>query len=257
MVVQGSGSAGGAAGAELGEGAEPGEGGELGEVELAEIGAGEGAAGGGVVGDRAECARGGAGGGRSLVEWLRRSGRGTRTATFAPSPAHRLDRGTSGLVAIGLSPLGLAGLAAAFRDGRVAKAYTAVVEGVPRPPRGTIDAPLRVVAAADARRPKVVVDAGGKPARTDFRVVERGARVALVHLVPHTGRTHQLRAHLAHLGHPIAGDRRYGARLVGVGRLMLHAAELTLPHPRSGARVHCEEPPPASFAALLRGHRRR
>ena len=110
-------------------------------------------------------------GGRDLVSWLEARKLGRRSATFAPAPAHRLDRGTSGLVAIGLSPAGLRGLTAAFRNDQVHKVYFAVVQGVPRERAGTIDAPLREVVGAQADEPKVAVDEAGKSARTDFEGV--------------------------------------------------------------------------------------
>lgn len=185
--------------------------------------------------------------GDTLTDWLARSQRGLRTATFAPAPAHRLDRGTSGLVAIGLTPAGLRGLVAAFRDGLAKKAYFAVVDGSPSDDRGEVDAPLLTVEGGSSSRPKVVVDAArGKPARTRFSVLRRGRRSALVRLEPQQGRTHQLRAHMLHLGHPIRGDRRYGG--TPGARLMLHAGELELPHPVSGERLRCVDPLPADFA---------
>ncbi|MCA8974948.1 MAG: RluA family pseudouridine synthase [Planctomycetes bacterium] len=188
---------------------------------------------------------------RSVVAWLDASGRGVRTATFAPSPAHRLDRETSGLLAIGLSPAGLGGLTAAFRDDLVRKVYFAVVAAEPVPARGTIDAPLLAVASASASEPKVRVDAGGRSARTDYETVAAGGRFALLRLVLHTGRTHQIRAHLAHIGHPVVGDRRYG-RIDGRGsRLMLHAGELALPHPVTGAPLRFAMPTPREFKELV------
>jgi 23S rRNA pseudouridine955/2504/2580 synthase len=186
-----------------------------------------------------------------LVAWLQRQGRGVVTATFRPAPAHRLDRGTSGLLAIGLSPLGLRGLTAAFRDDEVEKVYVAVVHGMP-PQDGRIEAPLRVREDVGAAAPRAVVDPAGKPARTDFTRLAVGPARALLRLHLHTGRLHQIRAHLAHLGHPIVGDRRYGSDVdLGDGRFLLQAGELALPHPRSGERLCWSLPVPAAFHAAL------
>jgi 23S rRNA pseudouridine955/2504/2580 synthase len=198
---------------------------------------------------------GGSGVQHSVADWLAALPFGVRTATFAPAAAHRLDRGTSGLLAIGLTPAALRALTAAFRDGAVDKTYHAVVHGVPEPARGTIDAPLADVPARP-NAPKVVADPSGLPARTDYEVVRtlgapgtRAAR-ALLRVVPHEGRQHQIRAHLAHLGHPIVGDRRYGAPAGSERRLLLHASELAFPHPVTGARVVVEAPLPPDFAVV-------
>ncbi len=188
----------------------------------------------------------------NLCAWLATQPFGARSAVFTPAPAHRLDRATSGLVAIGLSPAGLRGLAAAFRDGVLHKVYFAVVTGRPPSERGTVDAPLRVRERVAADQPKTVVDAAGLPARTDYEVVRRGPRRSLLRLLLHTGRTHQIRAHLAHLGVPIVGDRRYGVGdAAGGPRLYLHAAELALAHPVTGAPLACASPWPAEWLAAL------
>lgn len=190
----------------------------------------------------------------SLVGWLDRQSFGVRTATFRPAPAHRLDRGTSGLVLVGLSPAAARGLAAAFREDRVEKTYLAVVLGTPAPERGVIDAPLLVKPTAHAGRPKVVVDTRGKPARSDYEVLQRGGGRALLRLRLHTGRTHQLRAHLSHRGWPIIGDQRYGAPAapeLPPRRFLLHAARLALPHPHGGEACVFEAEPPSSFVQAL------
>ena len=190
--------------------------------------------------------------GANLVDWLRATLPELGTATFAPAPAHRLDAGTSGLVAIGLSPRGARGLAAAFREDRVEEVYFAVVHGVPVAASGSIEAPLLVREDAAAWQPKVVVARGGQPALTEYLRVRAGRHTTLLRLRLHTGRTHQLRAHLAHLGHPIVGDRRYGSDRDLGRRFLLHAAELTLPHPVTGEPLRCDSPPPPEFDAALR-----
>ena len=186
--------------------------------------------------------------GDSLVAWLDYKRYGLRTATFAPAPAHRLDRGTSGLVAIGLTPPGLRGLTAAFRDGRAEKWYLAVVDGVPEPRAASIEAPLASVAAALGDQPKVLVTAGGRPARTDYEVVSEFDGRALLRLRLYTGRTHQIRAHLRHLGHPIVGDRRYGNSAGRGQRMLLHAAELIVAHPTREKQLRLHAPPGPEFA---------
>lgn len=140
---------------------------------------------------------------------------------------HRLDAGTSGVLLFAKTRVAAAALGGAFADGRAEKEYLARVAKAPGAARGSIDLAL----AADGRRARVA--ANGRPARTDWEVVDRDPRGALLRLSPRTGRMHQIRVHLQASGHPILGDRAYGGP--PAPRLMLHAARLVVPHPGSGA----------------------
>lgn len=194
---------------------------------------------------------GGSGIVHSVAGWLASQPFGLRTATFAPGPAHRLDRDTSGLLLVGLLPAALRALTAAFRSGAVQKTYHAVVRGVPAAPQGVIDAPLAAVVAPKAGGPKVVVRADGLAASTRYAVELAGARRAVLRVEPRQGRQHQVRAHLAHLGHPILGDRRYGGPPAAGRMLWLHCSELSFPHPGHGGAVSFRAPVPEEFRAAL------
>lgn len=138
---------------------------------------------------------------------------------------HRLDKDTSGLVLFARSAQMLRLGVRQFEAHSIRKEYCAVVWGADLPEEGLIDVPL-MRDSADRRR--VIVDANGQAAMTRFAVSQRGADRALVRLWPVTGRTHQLRAHLTHLGHPIVGDPVYATAYPATSRLMLHAGAITL-----------------------------
>ncbi|HSP78793.1 MAG TPA: RluA family pseudouridine synthase, partial [Myxococcaceae bacterium] len=145
------------------------------------------------------------------------------------------------------TPRATTALAEEFREGRARKRYLAAVGPVSLPPRGTIDLPL----SKDPSRPgrwRATRAANGIPALTEYRVLYAGEDFCLVELLPRTGRTHQLRAHLTALGAPILGDRRYGGAAEAGGipapRCLLHAQALELAHPRTGQPVRFEAPVP-------------
>jgi len=167
---------------------------------------------------------------------------------------HRLDRETSGVTVLARSRQAAAALAEAFRIGAVEKTYLALTARVPRPPAGRVDAPLGRDPARLGRR---AVLAGGEPAFTRYATVREGpSGAALVECRPETGRTHQIRVHLAHLGAPLLGDHRYGGprRVLetAVERVMLHALRIELAHPATGARLVLEAPPPPDFLEVER-----
>ena len=155
---------------------------------------------------------------------------------------HRLDMGTSGLLLFARGAVMQRELSRLFAERQVSKRYTSVVEGDLVGEAGQIDAPL----IADwPRRPRQQVDLlGGKAALTRWRVIARGPGCTRVELEPITGRTHQLRVHLLHIGHPIRGDALYAPLPLGAPRLLLHATRLCFTHPATGLwlDLHCPAP---------------
>ncbi|HSQ01307.1 MAG TPA: RluA family pseudouridine synthase [Candidatus Dormibacteraeota bacterium] len=133
---------------------------------------------------------------------------------------HRLDAAASGVLLFATTRAAAAALSAAFRDRRVEKTYLALVDGQPQASAGVIDSPLAT------RAGRAHVDPRGRPARTAWRVEERRGATTLLAVEPGTGRLHQIRAHLAAIGHPIVGDRFYGGS--PAPRLMLHARSIAL-----------------------------
>jgi 23S rRNA pseudouridine1911/1915/1917 synthase len=192
-----------------------------------------------------------------------------------PGIVHRLDKDTSGLLVVAKSDVAHRGLSEQFAahgsDGRLSRRYVALIWGAPDRPRGVIDAPI---ARSRHNRTRMTVSraAEARHAVTHYAVLEifrdeSGAPMAsLIELELETGRTHQIRVHLAHSGHPVMGDPVYGsgfksssrrlnetaqAALAKLGRQALHAAGLGFEHPVTGKRLSFDSPLPADFAALL------
>jgi 23S rRNA pseudouridine1911/1915/1917 synthase len=161
-----------------------------------------------------------------------------------PRIVTRLDKGTSGTVVVALSADIHKRIQRDASAGRVKKEYLAIVRGAPLPPHGSIDAPL--ARSADDRR-RVVVDAAGQRSRTAYEVVSVEGDVALVRCEPETGRTHQIRVHLASRGWPILGDAVYGEPCDGLTRQALHAWRVTLPHPVGRELLTFEAPLPVDL----------
>jgi 23S rRNA pseudouridine1911/1915/1917 synthase len=185
-----------------------------------------------------------------------------------PGIVHRLDKGTSGVLVVTRTDTTHAGLGAQFAAHTVHRRYLALVWGRPARLEGTIDAPL-------GRHPKdrirfAVVEPGtGKRAVTHYRTLAtgrpprtgRGGEVSLIECRLETGRTHQIRVHLTHIGHPLLGDPVYGAGrkrpsawrplLAGLDHQLLHAAELGFIHPATGENIRCHKAPPPDFQAMM------
>lgn len=171
----------------------------------------------------------------------------------SPVLQHRLDRDTSGLLLFALHEESNQFLYRQFFERRVAKSYLALVEG--RPP-ASFSADDRLKSGV---RGRTVVDSGGQEAHTDFVTLAYTGGAALVKAQPHTGRTHQIRAHLAAQGFPLLGDALYGGALffkttqchLAIPRHLLHAYRLRLQHPRTGEPMMLECPPPPDFSPVL------
>jgi 23S rRNA pseudouridine955/2504/2580 synthase len=176
----------------------------------------------------------------------------------APRPklVHRLDKDTSGVLLLARTPRAAAFFAKAFSGRTARKVYWALVVGVPSVADGLIDLPIAKQPGTGGEKMHVDEGESGQPARTRYRVIERaGNRAAWVELQPHTGRTHQLRVHMAAIGHPIVGDGKYAGQeafLTGAisRKLHLHARRLRIDHP-DGGRIDVAADPPDHFRDSL------
>lgn len=199
---------------------------------------------------------------RGTLTWLLREHRPGEHAEIA----HRLDRDTSGVVLCGRSPAAAAKLKRAFATRRVEKTYLAIVEGA-LAGEGVIDHPL-ALARSSPIRVKMEVRSDGLPARTRWRALRQCGDITLVEATPETGRQHQIRVHLASIGHPVVGDKLYLDESIFVAfaagalddaaqarlrlpRHALHAARVALSHPITGAPLCIESPLPQELGALL------
>jgi 23S rRNA pseudouridine1911/1915/1917 synthase len=175
-----------------------------------------------------------------------------------PGIVHRLDRDTSGVIVVAKTDEAHRELARQFASRTVVKEYLALVAGVPRLMSGSV---RKAIGRNPRQRHKMAVveeGHGGRASWTDWEIVERyGDRAALVRCALHTGRTHQIRVHMASLGHPLLGDAAYGWKAGAAAgaqpaRVMLHAARLSLVHPSKGTMLDFKAPLPADFRAQIR-----
>jgi len=176
-----------------------------------------------------------------------------------PGIVHRLDQGTSGVLVVARTPAAYLRLSRAFASREVRKLYLAIAYGAPSPPAGTIDAPI---GRHPQERKEMAVRPGGRPARTHYRTLAAAAGISLLELDLATGRTHQIRVHLKHTGHPLVGDPVYGeARWKGLPRAQqaalrdfprpaLHAWRLAFRHPATDAPLAFAAPPPVDLEEL-------
>ena len=171
---------------------------------------------------------------------------------------HRLDRDTSGLLIVAKSEVAHGALTRMLRARKIEREYLALVHGRPGAERGTVDAPL----GRDSRQRTAVSTRTDRPrqAVTHFWTVEELPHATLLGVRLETGRTHQIRAHLAAIGHPVCGDTRYGGeaagRVLGLTRQFLHSSNLRFEHPLIGEDVVCESKPPADLRRSLDAARR-
>lgn len=170
--------------------------------------------------------------------------------SIRPGIVHRLDRETSGLLVVAKTETARASLLDQFASRTVEKQYEAVVWGVFS--KGMVSCSKNIGRDPRNRRKMAILSRGGRTALTEFRLIEQRRRAARVECRPHTGRMHQLRVHLASLGHPVVGDPLYGGgRETKSPRLLLHARRLAFVHPRSGESVSFASPLPEEFSQWL------
>ena len=164
-------------------------------------------------------------------------------------PVHRLDRGTSGLLVVAKHPHAQEVLKRQLHTQEFRRSYLAVCMGAPTPQSGEVYAPL---GPKEGSLVEQTVRPDGKSARTHYETLTQAGPYALLRLCLETGRTHQIRVHMAYLGHPLVGDFLYGQELPGIiSRPALHSAELSFRHPITGAYLHMSQPLPQDMVRLL------
>jgi 23S rRNA pseudouridine1911/1915/1917 synthase len=161
---------------------------------------------------------------------------------------NRLDRDTSGIVLMAKDAYSAAALSASMKRGEFHKKYIAKVAGVLENKNGVIDAPIRRIAEGEMKR---IVAPDGKRAVTEYKVIKESDGESLVEVILHTGRTHQIRVHLSHIGHVIAGDELYGGRTGLIPRQALHAYHIEFTHPATGEYMMFETDYPEDIKAAI------
>jgi len=165
-----------------------------------------------------------------------------------PGIVHRLDKETSGLIVVCKNDKSHNEIAKQFKERKIKKYYLAIVHGVLKYDKGTINKPI---GRNRIHREKMAVVTNGRNAITHFKVLKRLDRFSLLECIPETGRTHQIRVHLANMGHPIVGDRIYGKKNDPCKLMMLHAYKLVFVHPKTGKQIALETEIPDRMVDLL------
>lgn len=171
-----------------------------------------------------------------------------------PGIVHRLDKDTSGIIVVAKSDTAFLGLSKMFEERTLKKDYLALVSGVPTMSSGTIKEPI---GRHPVNRIKMAVTLNGRFAHSDWKCQETyGGQYALLKIRIHTGRTHQIRVHLAHIGHPVLGDHLYGSKAETtttppIQRFLLHAHRLSLRHPITEQKLELKAPIPSDFLSIL------
>jgi 23S rRNA pseudouridine1911/1915/1917 synthase len=178
---------------------------------------------------------------------------GSDTPNQRPGIVHRLDKGTTGVILIAKDTKTQEMLSSLFKDREIRKTYRAIVEGVIKKDEGTIEG--RIGRHPVERKRMAVVKDKGREAVTGFKVLKRMKEFTYVEAYPKTGRTHQIRVHLAHIGHPIVGDETYGKRARKLaGRPLLHAFSINFSHPVKDGPVSVTAPVPADMEEFVAEH---
>jgi len=165
-----------------------------------------------------------------------------------PGIVHRLDADTSGLIMVARTPAAYLNLQKQIKDRTITKVYLTLVRGQPRPSKGRIEAPI----ARDPRsRQRMAIVEGGRTSTTEYSTLRTLGEFTLLEVKPHTGRTHQIRVHLSAIGHPVAGDAKYGGRVPFLKRQFLHAHRLGFLLPPTGRYVEFTSPLPPDLETAL------
>ena len=174
-----------------------------------------------------------------------------KTDVTRPGIVHRLDKDTSGVMLVAKNNVALANLSDQFKSHSVKKVYLTLVKGILKPERGVIEAPIGRD-SGDRKKMAVTGESRGRQARTNYRVLRYIGKNSLLEITPETGRTHQIRVHLAAIGYPVIGDATYGKKSIYLNRQFLHAHRLGFYLPSSGKFVEFESPLPEDLQKALR-----